>query len=261
MKPYWRFSIWGDLRASSDDGLARGSSAAWPAALHPTSDTTRGIPRAWRRTRIATGPARSGIHAAYEAPRRHTMPSAQAAGKRGSGAGRTSVSQSWKVTGHFFRLYLRSQRDGDSGYNAHAVAGIDRRCRPGRRPFTCTVYPACACSWLGSRRVPPHPSPLRSRRRPSQNAGRACSPAPNWVSTFPNSTTSTTGGSSSPGNASIRSARCLMRARGITWATMPPPCARSAARSRSMSTRSTTPGPFEPSWNYRKGPTSLRWTK
>ena len=134
-------------------------------------------------------------------------------------------------------------------------------CCPGRRPFTCTVYPACACSWRGSQRVPPRPSPLRSRRRPSQNAGRACSPAPNWVSTFPNSTTSTTGGSSSPANASIRSARCLMRARGITWATMPPLCAQSAARSRSMSTRSTTPGPFEPSWSYRKGPTSLRWTK
>ena len=41
------------------------------------------------------------------APRRHTMPSAQAGVKRGGGARRTSVSQSWKVTGHFFRLYLR----------------------------------------------------------------------------------------------------------------------------------------------------------
>ena len=27
--------------------------------------------------------------------------------KRCGGAGRTSVSQSWKVTGHFVRLYLR----------------------------------------------------------------------------------------------------------------------------------------------------------
>ena len=35
------------------------------------------------------------------------MPSAQATGKRGGGAGRTSVSQSWKATGHFFRLHLR----------------------------------------------------------------------------------------------------------------------------------------------------------
>ena len=93
--------------ASPTHALWRGSSAAWPAALNPTSDTTRGIPRAWRRTRIATGPARSGIHAAYEAPRRHTMPSAQAAGKRGSGPGRTSVSQSVGTTGHFFRLHLR----------------------------------------------------------------------------------------------------------------------------------------------------------
>ena len=55
----------------------------------------------------ATGPTRSGTHAACRAPRRHTMPSAQAVVKRGGGARRTSVSQSWKVTGHFFRLYLR----------------------------------------------------------------------------------------------------------------------------------------------------------
>ena len=35
------------------------------------------------------------------------MPSAQASVKRGVGAERTSVSQSWKVTGHSFRLHLR----------------------------------------------------------------------------------------------------------------------------------------------------------
>ena len=34
----------------------------------------------------------------------------------GIGAGRTSVSQSWKVTGHFFRLYLRLWCPG-SGHN------------------------------------------------------------------------------------------------------------------------------------------------
>ena len=51
-----------------------------------------------------------------EAPRRHTMPSAPAAGKCGIGAGRTSVSQSWKVTGHFFRLHLRLWCPG-SGHN------------------------------------------------------------------------------------------------------------------------------------------------
>ena len=49
-------------------------------------------------------------------PRRHTMPSAPAAGKCGIGAGRTSVSQSWKVTGHFFRLHLRLWCPG-SGHN------------------------------------------------------------------------------------------------------------------------------------------------
>ena len=59
-----------------------------------------------------TGPTRSGTHAACEAPRRHTMPSAPAAGKCGIGAGRTSVSQSWKVTGHFFRLHLRPRCPG-----------------------------------------------------------------------------------------------------------------------------------------------------
>ena len=40
------------------------------------------------------------------------MPSAPAAGKCGIGAGRTSVSQSWKVTGHFFRLHLRQENTG-----------------------------------------------------------------------------------------------------------------------------------------------------
>ena len=49
-----------------------------------------------RRTPIATDPARSGTHAACGAPRRHTMPSAPAAVKRGGGAGRTSVSQSFR---------------------------------------------------------------------------------------------------------------------------------------------------------------------
>ena len=41
---------------------------------------------------------------------------AQAVVKRGGGAGRTSVSQSWKVTGHFFRLHLRPRCPG-SGHN------------------------------------------------------------------------------------------------------------------------------------------------
>ena len=89
--------------ASPGHALGRVSSAALPAARHPTSDTIRGTHRAWRRTRIATGPARSGTHAACGAPRRHTMPSAQAAGKRGRGAGRTSVSQSLRLTGHSVR--------------------------------------------------------------------------------------------------------------------------------------------------------------
>ena len=62
------------------------------------------------------GPARSGSHAAYGAPRRHTMPSAQAVVKRAGGARRTSVSQSWKVTGHFIRLYLRPRCPG-RGHN------------------------------------------------------------------------------------------------------------------------------------------------
>ena len=52
-------------------------------------------------------------HAACGAPRRHTMPSAPAVVKRGGGAGRTSVSQSWKVTGHFVRLDLRPRCPGN----------------------------------------------------------------------------------------------------------------------------------------------------
>ena len=64
---------------------------------------SRRTPRAWSRTPPATGPARSGTHATCGAPRRHTMPSAQAAGKRGGGAGRTSVSQSSGLTGHSVR--------------------------------------------------------------------------------------------------------------------------------------------------------------
>ena len=51
--------------------------------------------------------ARSGMHAAYGVPRRHTMPSAPAVVKRGGVAWRTSVSQSSGLTGHFFRLHLR----------------------------------------------------------------------------------------------------------------------------------------------------------
>ena len=42
--------------------------------------------------------------------------SAQAVVKRGGGARRTSVSQSWKVTGHFVRLYLRPRCPG-RGHN------------------------------------------------------------------------------------------------------------------------------------------------
>ena len=81
----------------------RGSSATSPAARHPTSGTTRETHRAWPRTPLATGPSRSGTHAACRAPRRHTMPSAQATGKREGGAGRTSVSQSVAPTGHSIR--------------------------------------------------------------------------------------------------------------------------------------------------------------
>ena len=46
------------------------------------------------------------------APRRHTMPSAQAVGKRAGGARRTSVSQSSSLTGHFVRLHLRPRCRG-----------------------------------------------------------------------------------------------------------------------------------------------------
>ena len=94
----------------------RAPSAAVLAARHPTSGTTRETHRASPRTPPATGPARSGMHVAYGAPRRHTMPSAPAVVKRGGGAGRTSVSQSWKVTGHFFRLHLRPWCPGN-GHN------------------------------------------------------------------------------------------------------------------------------------------------
>ena len=47
--------------------------------------TKRRDRRASRRTPPATGPARSGMHVAYGAPRRHTMPSAPAVVKRGWG--------------------------------------------------------------------------------------------------------------------------------------------------------------------------------
>ena len=61
----------------------RAPSAAVLAARHPTSGTTRETHRASPRTLPATGPTRSGTHAACRAPRRHTMPSAQAVVKRG----------------------------------------------------------------------------------------------------------------------------------------------------------------------------------
>ena len=94
----------------------RAPSAAVLAARHPTSGTTRETHRARPPPPPATGPTRSGTHAACRAPRRHTMPSAQAVVKRGGGARRTSVSQSWKVTGHFFRLHLRPRCPGN-GHN------------------------------------------------------------------------------------------------------------------------------------------------
>ena len=81
----------------------RASSAASPAARHPTSGTTRETHQAWPQRPLATCPARSGTHAACGAPRRHTMPPAPAAGKRGGSAGRTSVSQSLGPTGHCVR--------------------------------------------------------------------------------------------------------------------------------------------------------------
>ena len=55
----------GHRDASPAHGLARVSSAALPDVRYPTSDTTRGARRAWPRTPPATGPARSGSHAAY----------------------------------------------------------------------------------------------------------------------------------------------------------------------------------------------------
>ena len=120
-------------------GLARVFSAASPAARHPTFDTTRETHRASPRTQPATGPTRVGIHAACVAPRRHTMPSAQAVVKRGGGARRTSVSQSWKGTGHFVRLYLRRRCTG-RGHNRRILLesgapGRIRTCDPRlRRP-------------------------------------------------------------------------------------------------------------------------------
>ena len=119
--------------------IARVSSAASPAARHPTSGTIRGTHRASPRTPPATGPARSGMPAAYGAPRRHTMPSAQAVVKRGGGAGRTSVSQSWKVTGHFVRLHLRPRCPGRGDnrriLSENGTPGRIRTCDPRlRRP-------------------------------------------------------------------------------------------------------------------------------
>ena len=63
-----------------------------------------------RRLRLAQrDPAftqRTGLHDVT------TMPSAQAVVKRAGDARRTSVSQSWKVTGHFVRLHLRPRCPG-----------------------------------------------------------------------------------------------------------------------------------------------------
>ena len=129
----------GRREASPAHGLARVFSAAAPAARHPTFDTTRETHRASPRTPPATGPTRVGIYAACRAPRRHTMPSAQAVVKRGGGARRTSVSQSWKGTGHFVRLYFRPRCPG-RGHNRRILLesgapGRIRTCDPRlRRP-------------------------------------------------------------------------------------------------------------------------------
>ena len=120
-------------RASIFSGVAR----------RPASHVryTRETHRASRRTPAATGPARSGMHVAYGAPRRHTMPSAPAVVKRGVGAGRTSVSQSWKVTGHFFRLYLRPWYPG-SGHNQRILYG-KWRAPAGFEPATLGLRRPC----------------------------------------------------------------------------------------------------------------------
>ena len=101
-----------DLAAwvSAAPALVRASSAASPAARYPTFDTTRETPQAWPRTPLGTCPARSGTHAACEAPRRHTMPSAPAVVKRRGDAGRTSVSQSLGPTGHSVRCTFAEGR-------------------------------------------------------------------------------------------------------------------------------------------------------
>ena len=80
-----------------------------PAVIN-TSFNVRGEPI------VCTPEPRSGIHAAYGAPRRHTMPSVPAGVKRGGGTGRTSVSQSVGTTGHCVRLYFRPRCPG-SGDN------------------------------------------------------------------------------------------------------------------------------------------------
>ena len=162
-------------------GLARVSSAAVLAARHPTSGTTRETHRASRRTPPATGPARSGMHAAYGVPRRHTMPSAQAVGKRGGGAGRTSVSQSVRLTGHFVRLHLRPlvpRAEGAIGefFRGNGAPGRIRTCDPRlRRPM---LYPTeLRASWMTIGRARTFSRYIRMAQQRSR-----CSLRPAWSS-------------------------------------------------------------------------------
>ena len=108
--------------------------------------------------------------AASGAPRRHTMPSAQANVKRGVGAGRTSVSQSLRLTGHFVRLHLRPWRR-DRGQNRRILSetgapGRIRTCDPRlRRPCVGSVInrrlSPTSPRWSGSREFTPILAALR----------------------------------------------------------------------------------------------------
>ena len=161
-----------------------------------------GIPRPVRlgrrtehpRTPLATDPTRSGTHAACGAPRRHTMPSAQAAVKRGVALGRTSVSQSLGRPVTLFAAH--SPRDAERGHNRRisrkmarpagfepATPGLEGRSGEKTRNnteqsgtenwFVCRValLPHCVqdrvrdASGHGKRWIVPSPHAPRRRRR------------------------------------------------------------------------------------------------
>ena len=126
------------LCASIFSGVARRPASH---VRYDSGETHRASPR----TPPATGPARSGIHAAYGAPRRsHHAIGAGRCEARDWGSAYFSQPIFGRSTGHFFRLYLRPRNGQASGHNRRILLGKwrarqDSNLRPSGLEGRCSI--------------------------------------------------------------------------------------------------------------------------